>query len=118
MALCAPCTRLKDIALCTDSIIIGTVGSINTSYNIYFRSLANGMVVRYTATSDGLGLLILTPINGFALSSHTGYEIFVNKTNANLTGENLTIGSTIATCFNLSFIHVVYEFTSQTLEIE
>lgn len=118
MSICSPCTRLKEVALCTDSIVIGTVASFNTSYNIYFTSLANGFILRETATSDGAGLLTLTPANGFALAANMGYEIKVNKTNSSLTGENLTIGGTTATCFNVSFVHVPYQFLSQTLELE
>lgn len=115
MSLCEPCTRLKNIAICTDTIVIGTVATISTSYNIYFRSLANGMIVRYTATSDVNGLLTLTPTDGFVLSPNIIYEIWVNKTNSNLEGENLTISGTAATCYTLMFESCFYNFSSQTL---
>lgn len=118
MSLCVPCTRLKEVALCTDSIVIGTVATINTPYNIYFQSLANGMIVKYTATSSAAGLITLTPTGGFVLAANHGYEVWVNKTNSSLTGENLTIGATTATCFNVSFVRIEdTTFTSQTLEL-
>lgn len=77
------------------------------------------MVVKYTATSSNAGLLTLTPTDGFVLSCNHSYEMWVNKTNSSLTGENLTIGSTTATCFNVSFIKVNdTTYTTQTLEVE
>jgi hypothetical protein len=54
MSLCSPCTRLKNVALCTDTLVIGTVAAVNTLHNIYFRSLGNDMIVKYTATSSVL----------------------------------------------------------------
>ena len=57
MSLCSPCTRLKNVALCTDTLTIGTVGSNSTLYNIYFRSLSNAMRVKNTAISRIAGLL-------------------------------------------------------------
>jgi len=118
MSICSPCTRLNNIALCTSSIVIGTVTSNNTLYNIYFRSMANGMIIKYTATSSGAGLLTLTPTDGFFLASNHLYEIFVNKTNNNLVGENFTIGTTTANCFTLMLDKVNNEtYTSQTLSI-
>ena len=118
MSLCAPCTRLKQISVCTDSIVIGTVSSINTVYHIYFVSLANGMRIRYTATSDANGLLTLTPADGFILATNHLYEIFVTTGTSVTTGDNLTIGSTTTTCYQLSFVDALhYPFISQTLEI-
>lgn len=116
MSLCSPCTRLKEVALCTDSIVIGTVTSFNTLYNVYFTSLATGRVFRYEATSDSDGLLTLN--EEFEFAENTGYELKVNKVNTTLAGEDLTIGTVTAKCFMLSFIHVPYAFVSQTLELE
>jgi len=118
MSICSPCTRVNNIAQCTSSITIGTVSDANTLYNIYFRSLANGMVVKYTATSDVFGLLVLTPANGFFLASNHLYEIFVNQTNNNLVGEPLTIGMTTSNCFTLMLEKVNDEtYTEQILSI-
>lgn len=119
MSLCLPCARLKEVALCSATIVIGTVATINTLYNIYFQSLANGMIVKYTATSSATGVLTLTPTGGFVLAANHGYELWVNKTNSSLAGENLTIGATTATCFNVSFVRIEdTTFTTQTLELE
>ena len=118
MSICTPCIRLKPVSICTDSIVIGTVASFNTVYHIYFVSLANGMVVHYTATSNGAGLLVLTPTDGFILATDHLYEVYVNKTQSVSEGENLTIGATTATCYQVSFIEVwQYNFVSQTFEI-
>jgi hypothetical protein len=118
MSICSPCTRVNNIAQCTSTIVIGTVTSNSTLYNVYFRSLANGMIVKYTTTSSGAGLLTLTPIDGFFLASNHLYEIFVNKTNSSLVGEDFTIGTTTANCFTLMLDKVNDEtYTSQTLSI-
>lgn len=122
MSLCAPCTRLKNVALCTESLVIGTVAAVNTLHNIYFRSLANGFFVKYRAVSDANGLLTLTPAEGFVLSSNTLYELWVNTSNANQTGLNLTIGGTADTCYTVMFDRIYYtggnNYSSQTLERE
>lgn len=122
MSICNSCPRLKPISICVNNLIIGTVSSLSTSYNIYFRSLANGFVVKYTATSDGAGLLTLSPTDGFVLASNHLYELYVNTTTSSSTGANLTIGTTTATCYNVMFEQVhdedsVYTYVNQTLEI-
>ena len=118
MSICSPCIRLNEISLCTDSIIIGTVAQSNTLYNIYFISLATGIKVHYQATSDVNGLLILTPDDPFVLASDHLYEVFVNTTNSPSIGEDLTIDSTTAKCYQVSFIQVVdYPFIEQTFSI-
>ena len=119
---CNNCTELKTVSLCVNNLTIGTVGSNNTSYNIYFRSAANGMLIKYTATSNGSGLLILSPNDGLIFATNHVYELFVNKTTSSSTGENLTIGAVTDTCFKVMFEQVydlsdVYTFVNQSLEI-
>jgi len=114
--ICLPCDKLKEISVCTETIVIGTVASFNTLYYIYFISLANGFIVRYTATSNGLGVLVLTPVNGFVLATNHLYEIFVNTNQSVSTGENISIGAVTAKCFNVSFVEVK-DIVSQTFEI-
>jgi hypothetical protein len=117
MSLCSPCTRLKNVALCTDTIVIGTVAAVSTLHNIYFRSLSNDMIVKYTATSSGAGLLTLTPTDGFILAGNTLYELWVNTSNSSQTGLSLTIGGTAATCYTVAFDRVNdTTYTTQTLE--
>ena len=122
MSLCNNCTPLKPVSICNNDLIIGTVANNNTLYNIYFRCLANGMVVKYTATSDNAGLLTLSPDAGFIFATNMVYELYVNNTTSSSTGANLTIGGTTATCFSLMFEQVydmtsVYSFVEQTLEL-
>jgi len=122
MSLCNNCRELKTVSLCVNNLTIGTVVSNNTSYNIYFRSVANGMLIKYTATSNGSGLLVLSPNDGFIFATNHVYELFVNKTTSSSTGENLTIGGITDTCFKVMFEQVydlsdVYTFVNQSLEI-
>lgn len=122
MSLCNACTRLKPVSVCASNIIIGTVANANQNYNIYFRSLSNGFLVKYTATSNGSGLLTLSPTDGFVLATNHLYELFVNQSQSTSTGANLTIGSTTATCYNVMFEQVydelsIYSYINQTLEI-
>lgn len=122
MSLCAPCTRLKNVALCTESLVIGTVAAANTLHNIYFRSLASGFFVKYRAVSDANGLLTLTPADGFVLSSNTLYELWVNTSNSTETGLDLTIDGSAAKCYTVMFDKIYYsagnDYTTQTLERE
>lgn len=122
MSICSQCTRLKPVSICTNNLIIGTVANANQNYNIYFRSLSNGFLVKYTATSNGSGLLTLSPTDGLVLAVNNLYELYVNQTQSTSTGANLTIGTTTATCFNVIFEQVhdedsVYSYINQTLEI-
>ncbi len=122
MSLCSACTALKPVSICNTNLIIGTVASNNTLYNIYFRSLSNGFLVKYTATSNGSGLLTLSPADGFVLATNHLYEMYVNTSTSTSTGANLTIGTTTATCYNVMFEQVydmsdVYSYVNQTLEI-
>lgn len=127
MSLCAPCTKLKQISLCTDSLIIGTVSvyNFNVPYIVYFKSLATGAIYSYAVTSDSNGLLTLIFTDGFPLATGTGYELWVNQAGDSIdTQEDLTIGATTATCYTL-FATPVYNiyynlnmnFDSQTLEV-
>ncbi len=103
MSICAPCTKLLPIDVCATSIIIGTVADANTSYNVYFRNLANDFLVKYKTTSDGDGLITLVPDNGFAFASGVLYEIWVNKTSNINCGDDLTICETTAKCYSVEF---------------
>lgn len=115
--ICDSCKTLRPINICTDSIEIGTVASINSTYNIYFISLANGLIVRYTTISDANGLLILTPTS-FVFATNHLYKLFVNQTNSVERGEDLTIGVNTAKCFNIEFVEVKdFQHTVQTLEV-
>lgn len=122
MSICQSCTALKPVSICNTNLIIGTVANASQSYNIYFRSLANGFLIKYTATSSSAGLLTLSPASGFVLATNHTYEMFVNQSTSVSTGVNLTIGSTVATCYNVIFEKVydmssVYSYINQTLEI-
>lgn len=124
MSLCNPCKTLKNISLCTDSIVIGTVEELNTAYNLYFKSLATSKVYVYPVTSNGAGLITLTLPDGFPLATNTGFEMWVNlSTDSPMIQQDLTIGSYTESCYNLSAerIYNLYygsnqNFTSQTLE--
>lgn len=122
MSVCSPCTQLKQISKCADSIIIGTVGSNNTEYHVYFKNLATGKIHRYDAISSVAGLLTIT--GTFDFSNNQSYELWVNKVVTSVMNEqNLTIGATTATCYTISFIKVYntlygyQNYVSQTLEI-
>jgi hypothetical protein len=122
MSICTPCKAVKPVSICTTNLIIGTVAGLNTTYNIFFRSLANGFLVKYTVTSDGAGLLVLSPNDGLVLACNHTYEMYVNTSTSASTGANLTIGTVTATCFNVKFEQVndddsIYSYINQTFEI-
>lgn len=125
MSLCCFCTKLKSISLCTDSLVIGTVADENAPYIVYFKSLATGKIFHYAVTSNANGLLTLQFTDGFPLATLTGYEMWVNKAGDSIDDtENLTIGATTDTCYQLQAVMVYNMYydeyvnhESQTLEI-
>lgn len=125
MSICAPCKQLKQISLCTDSLVIGTVADENTAYIVYFKSLATGAIYSRPVTSDSNGVITIQFTDGFPLASGTGYELWVNKAGDSVEDTvNLTIGATTATCYTLSastVFNMYYDefmnYDSQTLEV-
>lgn len=125
MSICSPCTQLKQISLCTDSLIIGTVSEENAPYVVYFKSLANGALHKYSVTANSNGVLTLQFTDGFPLASGTAYEMWVNQQGDSIEDKsNLTIGATTATCYTLSaqtvydvYYDVFANYDSQTLEV-
>jgi hypothetical protein len=125
MSICSPCTQLKQISLCTDSLIIGTVSEENTAYLVYFKSLATGALYKYSVTSDSNTILTLQFTDGFPLASGTGYEMWVNLSGDSIEDKlDLTVGATTATCYTLSaqtvydvYYDVFTNYDSQTLEV-
>ena len=128
MSICSPCTKLKKISLCTDSLIIGTVGIylFSLPHVVYFKSLATGAIYAYHVTSDDNGLLTLAFPDGFPLADGTGYEMWVNQAGDSIEDQNdLTIGATTAVCYTVSATKVYdmyydlnVNFDSQTLEVK
>lgn len=117
MSLCTPCTKTKDINICTDELIIGTV-TPSTDYNVYFRSLANGFIVKYELTSDSYGTLSIdTSTDELLVACNIGYELFINQTTSYNTGEDFIIGTTTVNCLNVQFIRAGSTVTSQTIEL-
>lgn len=125
MSLCSPCTKLKAISLCTDSIIIGEAPLANSPYAVYFKNLATGKISTYFVTSDASKIITLTPSSGFALATLTGYEVWINNLGDSIEEQlDLIIGDTTATCYNISAVRVFnayydvnQNYSSQTLEV-
>lgn len=125
MSLCTPCTKLKSVSLCTDSIIIGTAPLANTPYAIYFKSLATERLVVYYVTSSASKILTLPLTDGFPLATGMAYEMWINVQGDSIDKQlDLTIGVTIATCYTLSGVQVFnnyydinQNYSSQTLEV-
>lgn len=125
MSLCTPCTRLKSISLCTDSIIVGKAPNALAPYAIYFKSLATGKLHTYYVTSDVNKNLKITLDDGFPLASLTAYELWINALGDAIDDQlNLIIGATTATCYTISAVTVFnsyydinQNYSVQTLEI-
>ena len=125
MSICTPCTSLKAISLCTDSIIVGKAPLALTPYAIYFKSLATGKLHTYYVTSDALKVLTITLDDGFPLASLTSYELWINTLGDSIESqEYLTIGATIAYCYTIQAVNVFnsyydinQNYSTQTLEI-
>lgn len=127
MSLCNPCTTLKKISLCTDSLIIGYVSlyNFNVPYKVYFKSLSTDKIFSYSVTSDTDGLLTLFFTDGFPLATGQAYEMWINQSGDSIeTQEELTIGDTTKTCYIIQankVFDMYYDenvnFDSQTLEV-
>lgn len=125
MSICTPCTSLKAISLCTDSIIVGKAPLALTPYAIYFKSLATGKLHTYYVTSDASKYLTITLDAGFPLASLTSYELWINTLGDSIESqESLIIGSTTATCYTIqavtvynSYYDINQNYSTQTLEV-
>ncbi len=125
MSICAPCTALKTISLCTDSLVIGTVPLANTPYVVYFKNLATGAIYSYHITSDASGDITLQFIDGFPLADGLLYEMWANVSGSPIEDKvNITIGAETHTCYNLkgnnvfdAYYSVNENYSSQTLAI-
>lgn len=125
MSLCTPCTTLKSISLCTDSIVIGEAPLANTPYAVYFKNLATGKIHIYFVTSNASKILTISLTDGFPLASLQAYELWINEQGDSIdTQLNLIIGTTTATCYNLTatkvwnnYYDVFQNYATQTLEI-
>lgn len=125
MSLCSPCTKLKSISLCTDSIVIGEAPAANAPYAVYFKNLATGKIHTYYVTSDSSKIITISPPSGFALATLTAYELWINNLGDSIEDQvNLIIGATTATCYTISAVAVFnayydinQNYSSQTLEV-
>ena len=107
MSLCNSCQRLKVVDICTEILNIGEAPLANKQYNIIFTSTANGFRVRYRATSDADGMLVLNFPDELILAENTGYELTINRTNNPDDADDLIIGGVTADCYLVSFTHVL-----------
>lgn len=125
MSICAPCTALKIITLCTDFLVIGQAPLANTPYVVYFKSLATGAIYSYQSTSDASAIITLEFTDGFPLADGMMYEMWINVAGDSIeTKKNLIISGETHTCYNLlgEKVYDMYysefeNFSSQTLEI-
>ena len=125
MSYCTSCTQLKQISLCTDSIVVGEAPLANTPYAVYFKSLSTGKVHTYYVTSSASKIITITLDDGFPLATLTGYRMWINTLGDSIESEeNLIIGVTTATCYLISAINVFnsyydinQNYSSQTLEV-
>lgn len=125
MSLCVPSTLLKQISLCTDAIVIGTIAEENTHVKVNFTNLATGATSSYPAQSDGDGLITLTLTDGMPLASGQYYQMWVSGIGSLNDVKVLTIGTTESEyyLFSADTVYDLYysdhiNFTSQTLEVD
>ena len=116
MSFCTPCTNIGLLYICYDELEIGTVDNADTLYYIYFMSLANGFIVKYSATSDSNGLLTIESTGGFVLSENTGYEIWVNQTDDQSDKEEFQINGITNECFMTNFKRGVKPTPTSTVQ--
>jgi prepilin signal peptidase PulO-like enzyme (type II secretory pathway) len=103
MSICSPCTEISSKYLCVTSMFIG-VGLPNTTYYVFFLSLANGWLTSYIGESDASGNIYIES-ESFDFAENTGYEFWVNTTNNSNDRDNFVNGIE-NTCFITTFTRI------------
>lgn len=122
--VCTPCNTAKLIPACITDLTIGTIGSNNADVYIYIKNISTGRLLRFDATSNGAGLVIVD-ISSQEWMQNQAYELWITLATAVSIDdkENITISGDSFSCFEISFVQVkdeegnVITYASQTLEI-
>lgn len=84
---CNSCNQARTLNFCSDSISIGTFLP-DTNYYVYVQNTANSNIIRFEATSDADGLLIITTTD-FEFSTQSDYKLWVTLETATNQHDNV-----------------------------
>lgn len=124
MSFCDSCIKTYSISICTESITIGAISSLNAAVKVYFKNVGTGKIVVFDATSNGAGEVTITGDFNFAI--HQDYEVWINlAADSSVEGkETISIGYDSQDCLSISFVSVYDQshgyptlFSNQTIEI-
>lgn len=124
MSVCSDCHTTNPVARCLTALTIGSISSLSTDVFVYIENIATGRIVRYSATSDATGKVIIQ-ITPQQFSENMEYEGWITKRDAgNIeVRESIVIGAESQTCAYISFQNVITSdntntvYASQTLTI-
>lgn len=119
MSLCSSCLQAEELPKCLTHLVIGTI-SPTTAYYIYLKDTATDVTLRFSATSDGAGLLTADISSTEWMPGHI-YELWVTTQAATntQTRQTITIGASTGTCVDVRFYEVDDQtYTSQTIVLE
>ncbi len=118
MTVCNPCLCTLILPTCFDTLVVGTVGSINTDYWVYIKDVTINKTTGYEATSSGAGVLSISITSIFA-ANHS-YELWLTlRSGTPDEKEDVLISGADSpqTCFELKFQTIVgATFTTLTLK--
>lgn len=124
---CSTCTKAVPIPVCTSTLTLGTITSLNAAVWIYIKDLTTGRTERESGMSGGTGIVTLDMSNNptFYQEDHT-YEVSVTLQSAVSIEDtrDITIAGTAYDCLQLRFVEVSndvygwYPYANITVAIE
>jgi hypothetical protein len=129
MSTCNNCSRFRNIPICTESLIIGTLtGLANTNVYVFLKNHTTGYTYRFSATTTLYGGLTLDLTNSgyFVPTPNHDYELWVILQSSMNTDEriNISIDTVNYLCAGFTFENifvdasVIAEYTTQTLKLK
>lgn len=124
---CTTCTRAKSVPVCTQTLTLGTIASLNAAVWIYVKDITTDRIERFAGQSNGAGLVTLDMdlVPTYYQEDHT-YEISVALQSAVSIHDtkDITISGTAYDCLQVRFEEVSndadgwYPYQNITVEIE
>lgn len=94
MSVCNPCTQVKNIATCTQSIVLGTITITDDTVRVYFKNISTGLIFSLDAPSDISGN-VTVDTSDIEFIENTPFEVWITEAGADPNEkQDITIGAT------------------------
>jgi len=96
---------MRTLLACTTTLTVGTIANISTAIYIYIHDHTTDRLVRYSATSDGAGLVTVDLSDGQQYAEDHDYELYITLASATNIEEKVsfTINAVAYSCVALNF---------------